>query len=108
MNNTVLELSTGHITEKDSKELHRMVAEEMSGEEMGSPFTIGESRYGFFILVPSDEEAMVSRSEVCEEKGYQMSEDFWGVIEYAIKNGHRVILLDCDADEVDQLPVHSW
>jgi len=107
MSNTVLELSTAHITKGDNDELHRMALQELD-KEFGSPFCIGEHHYGYFIMVPGDEESLEERMNLCKQQDFGMSDSFWKIMSHAVRNDHRVILLDCDADVVEGFIEHDW
>ena len=59
-------------------------------------------------MVPGDEESLQERENLCLANGFNMSDSFWGIMRYAVKENHRVVLLDCDAEVTEGLPVNDW
>ncbi len=103
MSNTVLEISTAHITEKDNELLGVM-----GRDPVAEPLNIGNMEYGYAIVLPLNEEYFNPLKEECEEQAYELSESFWKMMQYAFDNKHRVIIIDRDADVIDELPTNDW
>lgn len=103
MPNTVLELSTAHITFNDND-----VLGDMGHNPVNEPLNIGNMQYGYAIVLPVEREYFNRLREECEEEHYKLSESFWKLMQYAFDNKHRVVIIDRDAEVIDGLDEHDW
>lgn len=100
---TLIEISTAHITENDDRVLGAMV----NGRHP-MPLNIADIEYGYIIVIPYDRDYFNEKRQDCEDEGYDLSDSFWKLMQYAFDNGHRAIILDRDADEIEDLETHDW
>lgn len=85
-----LEISTEHISEKSAKNF-----------EKSRPSFIHQYKYGFYIMMPKLE------SVVDFMRGL-LPDDVVGLMKYAWENDIQMIILDGDAEIVNDLPVYEW
>lgn len=82
-----LEISTAHISEKSAKIL-----------EKDCPPFIRQYESGFFITIPSE--------DIIDDVA--LPDEVINIIKYAWKNDIQMIILDCDAEIVEDIPVYEW
>ncbi len=96
-----LDLSTGHMTEKDRNLVDYYETEDVS------PLIIPRivcHEYGCFMFLSED-----VFEEHCEDlKELDFSDTFITVLKHAVKNGCYLINFDRDAETIDKLPVFDW
>lgn len=88
-----LVLSTAHVSEATAKRLDGSPVADWPC--LGGPY--GE--YGWF-LYAHDENAGVGKDRI--------PDDLFAVMTYVRKQGYDYLLLDCDGDEVADLPCFDW
>jgi len=97
----VLDISTGHITKKDSMLLTRD----------DCPATAYEYEYGYFVFVDvsdPDLRKMSLKGELKAYKKYGFSENFLNIFKKANKLNCKYIQFDADGTEYSDLPVVEW
>ncbi len=87
-------LSTAHLTFQTADRLDKWA----SWPPSERPIDIAASVYGWF----------VPTRELAEERRAQLPEDLLRLIAFGRDRGFRFVLLDCDADSLDDLSVHDW
>lgn len=86
-------LSTGHVTEKTAKLLDDVPVDEWPC--LGGRY----GQYGWFLY---------AHDENCGTGKDAIPDDLFAVMTWARKQGFEYLLLDCDGDEVEGLPIHDW
>ena len=86
-------ISTAHVSEATAKLLDNIPAKDW-------PCAGGAyADYGWFVYA-HDENAGVGKDAI--------PDDLFNVMTWARKQGCDYVLLDCDGEEVEGLPVHDW
>lgn len=100
------ELSTAHITEKDSKLLSQCGVE-TSAQDTNAIFPVIEYEYGFLIFIPS-KEVWKEYNVPQRLKEYDFSNAFTNIIETCMNEGLRQLNLDRDVEPFKDLPTFDW
>ncbi|MDE8652149.1 hypothetical protein [Novosphingobium album (ex Liu et al. 2023)] len=87
-------LSTAHLTFQTADCLDKWA----SWPPSDRPIDIAASVYGWF----------VPTRDLLEERRANLPEDLLGLIAFGRARGFQFVLLDCDADCAEDLPVHDW
>lgn len=90
---TFVVIGTGHVTEKSAAFLDTVPSEQWPC--LGGRY--GE--YGWFLY---------AHEENCGTGKDRIPDDIFAVMTWARKRGFEYVLVDCDADTVDDLPVYDW
>lgn len=93
----MLTLSTAHITEETSGKLET----EPNTDDM-SLCVYEKAEYGFFIYI---DENVIRR---IADNDNAIPEDLRACLKLAIDNDCKVLCLDCDGIEVDELQTYEW
>lgn len=102
---TMLDLSTGHITEEDSTKLY--ILKELATLR-NSPIRIIAHQYGWFVNVPEDKSVQERIERVIALIDAGFSEEFIVLYFMARDSGCSWINFDQDGETVDDLPVFDW
>ncbi|MCG8273898.1 hypothetical protein MIC97_20650 [Aquamicrobium sp. NLF2-7] len=86
-------LSTSHVSEETARRLDNIPAGDWPC--LGGPY----GQYGWF-LYAHDENAGIGKDEI--------PADLFTVMTWTRKQGYDYLLLDCDGDEVEELPRFDW
>lgn len=88
---TMLDMSTCHIT-KETNDL-------LLKNSIGDVVYYQKPGYGFFIHIPDDLE---------ETENGDAPVDLYRCIKFALNNGCQWINMDCDGEEIEELPKYEW
>lgn len=91
-----LDISTAHITEKDSKILEFLATT--------GTYPIYDTYFGFIVLFPLDVVEETTQQLAAED----LSSAFDNVVRYAANQKCDLINLDCDASIIKELETFEW
>lgn len=95
-----LDLSTAHITKRDSEKLAAWNRKHLTD------LILRPHDYGWFVHVPSDKQELLDLFSFMRANDY--SQSFIRLIRYAYNKGCHWINLDQDADQHPRLPTFNW
>ena len=98
---SILCLSTGHITKKDS-----MVLSDLSKhKDYSNGIMVFDYVYGFLIHVYAED---LEENRDMIQRVYGLSEECFSLFKLTKENNCTCLRLDCDAPEVDTIPKFDW
>ena len=103
----MMEASTCHITEDDTKILAYLCELNMREHPDHTPMGIGNLGYGFAVTVYPGYDIEHTKSEL-ERIGKNLSDSFWKVVKKAVDEGANMLYLDPDAEDHDDLDTYEW
>ena len=113
-NNKTIKISTGHMTLEDAKVSNEILARTLDGVLEPSkdlPFIMANDKYSLTVGIDQrlKEEKVEDIPDMLESiylSGFSLV--FVGIYYWALTNGYTKVILDCDADVHDDLPVFDW
>jgi len=104
----MLDISTGHLTERDRRMLYNMDmdlrAERMNPNRRPLPFRVYETHYGYIVYTGH---VLLEVMEECENQNYEFSPGFWKQYAYAKHVGATLINYDMDAEQYEDFEYHE-
>ena len=94
---TVLDMSTCHVTEADTKILDK--------NEFDSPIVVYKYDEGYFIPIPNQVYTKGMGKGLVK---YGYSKEFANIVDICMNQKYDFLRLDCDGKEYDQLPKFNW
>ena len=90
----MITMSTGHITEETSKILGDV--------NITLPVSVyDKTDFGWFIYMPTDK---TNDTDILKK----LPKDLAMIFMFARHNEFDIVCLDCDGDDIDELPIYDW